>query len=245
LEQFSNSSSSTEVRVGPLLSKTLSIVFGTPHIFLGIPLLALIPGVALAFLGAALTMATGVFGTIVIFLALLLCILMMFAAQGATTYAVYRILLGDRPTIRESFSKGMSHIGTLFFASILLSLGIGLGFVLLIIPGVILACMWAVTVPACVVEGRGAIDGIQRSAELTKGYRWSILGIQVLLYLLVIVLNMISQVLAFIPFLGAILAFLLALIPSGLFSAACALLYYNLLAAKEGITVESLANVFD
>jgi hypothetical protein len=37
--------------------------------------------------------------------------------------------------------------------------------------------MWMVALPACVVEGLGPIKSLGRSANLTKGHRWKILGI--------------------------------------------------------------------
>jgi len=65
--------------------------------------------------------------------------------------------------------------------TILFALGIGIGFMLLIIPGFILLLMWAVAVPALVIERDGVASAFRRSAELTKGARWKILGLFLLL----------------------------------------------------------------
>lgn len=53
----------------------------------------------------------------------------------------------------------------------------GLGFLLLIIPGVFLAILWCVSTPALLVEDLSLAKALDRSAELTKGYRWQILGL--------------------------------------------------------------------
>jgi|GEM_PF-2968925 len=52
-----------------------------------------------------------------------------------------------------------------------------LGFMLLIIPGVFLAVLWSVATPALLVEDLSLGKALDRSAELTKGYRWQILGL--------------------------------------------------------------------
>lgn len=52
-----------------------------------------------------------------------------------------------------------------------------LGFMLLLIPGLILMCLWSLVVPACVLERLGPLSSLSRSARLTKGYRWPVFGL--------------------------------------------------------------------
>jgi uncharacterized membrane protein len=47
-----------------------------------------------------------------------------------------------------------------------------LGFVLLIVPGVILSLMWAFTFPVLAENRLGFWQAMHRSAVLTEGYRW-------------------------------------------------------------------------
>jgi hypothetical protein len=63
--------------------------------------------------------------------------------------------------------------------SLLIGLGVGFGFVLLFVPGVILSLMWAVALPALVADSRGTA-ALGRSRMLTRGNRWRILGLFVL-----------------------------------------------------------------
>src|SRR5262249_7999714 len=89
------------------------------------------------------------------------------ASQGATVVAVSHIHL-DRPvTIAESFAGMKGKV--LYVALIMIGYwaGIGVGLVLLLIPGIILALMWALTVPVAVLEDKGLRDSVNRSAELT------------------------------------------------------------------------------
>ena len=104
------------------------------------------------------------------------------ASQGATVIAVSHLHLGRPTSIAESFAgiKGR----TLYLALIMIGywIGIGVGLVLLIVPGIILALMWALTIPVAVIEDTGLRDSVNRSAELTKGHRGRVfvLGLLVL-----------------------------------------------------------------
>lgn len=51
------------------------------------------------------------------------------------------------------------------------------GLILLAVPGLILTVMWSVSTQAMVAEGLGPIAGLRRSAYLTRGARWRILGL--------------------------------------------------------------------
>lgn len=73
--------------------------------------------------------------------------------------------------------------------SILWAFGVMLGFVLLIVPGIILLMMWAVAVPALVVERQGVFSAFRRSAELTKGAKWKIFGLCLVLLVIYLLLS--------------------------------------------------------
>lgn len=59
-----------------------------------------------------------------------------------------------------------------------------IGLVFFIVPGVILAMMWAVAAPALVAERRGIFGALGRSRALTKGLRWQILGLTLIILLI-------------------------------------------------------------
>jgi hypothetical protein len=133
--------------------------------------------------------------------------------------------------------------------AILSSIIIGLGFVLLIVPGVIAYLMLAVAVPVLVEERKGVIDSMGRSRRLTKGSRLRILGLLVLFLIFYLI---ISAVVAFVlavvipsSALGAsaIAAFTTAL-SAAFISVMLASLYIELRTVKEGATTDSLADIF-
>jgi hypothetical protein len=101
--------------------------------------------------------------------------------QGAITRATVTAIEGRRATFGESLSTALRVLLPLIGLSILLAIGIMIGFVLLIVPGIILLLMWAVAVPSLVIERGGVFAAFARSAELTSGARLRILGLFLLL----------------------------------------------------------------
>jgi len=179
--------------------------------------------------------------------------------QAAIVSATIRDLNCQPVRAGEALSIGARHAIPIILIGIVAYLGIVLGLILLIIPGIILALMWSVAVPARVVENTGILESLGRSRELTKGYRWPILGLVIIYFILNIAIS-----LPLIPFqfqLAAsvldgsvttvsLLTFytasvLLAMIQVVIGSAGIAVLYFELRLIKEGIGPEALASVFD
>jgi hypothetical protein len=116
------------------------------------------------------------------------------ASQGATVIAVSHVHLGRPVTIAESFAGIKGRI--LYIALIMIGywIGIGVGLVLLIVPGIILLLMWALTIPVAVIEDTGLRDSVNRSAELTKGHRGRVFVIGLLFLILLYVVYMIWEI---------------------------------------------------
>lgn len=95
------------------------------------------------------------------------------------TGSIYGFLAVDRGapvSVGECFSFGLAKFLPGLGLLILWGLGVALGWVLFLVPGLILITMWSASLPALVGEGRGVIDSFGRSRALTKGYRWAIFG---------------------------------------------------------------------
>lgn len=56
-------------------------------------------------------------------------------------------------------------------------IGVFIGWMFIIVPGLILICMWAVALPAQLAEGIGIFEAFGRSRDLTRGHRLSIFGV--------------------------------------------------------------------
>jgi Uncharacterised protein family (UPF0259) len=95
-------------------------------------------------------------------------------------------------SVGELFSAAAPYIGTLFLNGILAGIAITIGFILIIVPGLILITIWAVIAPAIVVEDRGVIEAFGRSRELVRGNGWNVFGVIVLAFLIVIAVSIVA-----------------------------------------------------
>jgi uncharacterized membrane protein len=114
--------------------------------------------------------------------------------QAAITRATVTAIEGRTATFGESLSTALRVLLPLIGLSILLAIGIMIGFVLLIVPGIILLLMWAVAVPSLVIERGGVFAAFARSAELTRGAKWRILGLFLLLAVAYWLLSLVARI---------------------------------------------------
>lgn len=98
-------------------------------------------------------------------------------------------LEGRRPVLSEVFRNAVGKMLPVVGAILLLFLGVALGLIMLIVPGVIVAVMWIVALPAVVAETSNPVKALGRSRALTKGSRWRIFGLLLLLWILVLVVE--------------------------------------------------------
>jgi hypothetical protein len=66
---------------------------------------------------------------------------------------------------------------------------VGIGLLLLIVPGLFLITIWAVVAPAIVAERRGPVEAFGRSYELVKGHGWTVFGAIVVAFLILILVG--------------------------------------------------------
>ena len=69
-------------------------------------------------------------------------------------------------------------------ASILFALAIVIGFVLLIVPGIIFALMFMFTTFVVIDRGLGPIEAMKESNRITHGHKWTLLGFTLMLVLI-------------------------------------------------------------
>jgi hypothetical protein len=140
--------------------------------------------VTVAVIGALLTAALTWLGAI---LAAFVSLVAVFWLQAALVKAVDDVRDGRADlSLGETFAAARAHLGAVVVAGILASIGIVLGLILLIVPGLVLMTWWAVIVPTIVLENRSAGESFTRSRELVRGYGWGVFGVIVLVLLLFI-----------------------------------------------------------
>jgi Membrane domain of glycerophosphoryl diester phosphodiesterase len=121
---------------------------------------------------------------------------------------------------------------------VLAGIGVVLGLILLIVPGLYLLTRWILIIPVIVLEGRRAGESFGRSWELVKGFGWNVFGVIVLTILILIGFRIALDILLF-PLSNAFQSLLTELIAGTLatpFAAlAWTLLYFRLRDVKEPV----------
>src|SRR6202521_4274807 len=189
--------------LGELLDRSFFLYRKHFALFVGIIALPHLVLLAFQLIGVAInrgtTTAFTATGLVWLFATLVLYLGASAASQGATVVAVSKVHLGTDTSISEAFAGIKGRILYLALIMIGVGIGVGIGFVLLIVPGIILALMWALTIPVAVLEDKGLRDSTSRSSELTKGSRGRIF----MIYFLFLVLTYIVYILWEIPILAA------------------------------------------
>lgn len=185
---------------------------------------------------------TGMFGSLII-------VVLNLVVTGAILYGVHQQMRGEPFAMPRALEIAGSRLLTIAGVSIVSTIIVGAGFFLLVIPGIVLALMFAVAVPATVVEGLGPIEALRRSRELTSGHRLELLALAILLLIVMWLITMLStstlgmslgQGKAWVVIWQAISVAARLLQSVGL-----GVLYYELRKSKEGIDLNDLTSVFE
>ena len=95
---------------------------------------------------------------------------------GPLTFGYYLYLacnIDRRENNLNLLFKGFERFAETLVAGLLMSLAIGIGFVLLIVPGIIVACGLGMTFFIMVDDPRiSGIDALQQSWNMMKGHKW-------------------------------------------------------------------------
>jgi hypothetical protein len=85
-------------------------------------------------------------------------------------------------------------IGQLILVGIVAGAGIVVGFLLLIVPGLILITVWSVAAPVVVLERPPGLGALGRSRELVRGSGWQVFGVILVLDILVVGISSALQI---------------------------------------------------
>ena len=105
--------------------------------------------------------------------ALAYCALFLWPLEYGVAYAFLKAARGDRVEVQDMFEVFKSWINAIL-AQLLTSVIIGIGFMFLIVPGIVFACKLAF-VPFLIVDRKmDAIDAVQKSWYMTTGHAFTI-----------------------------------------------------------------------
>jgi len=169
--------------------------------------------------------------------------------SGASVYAVSELYLGRTPRVGEALRFATPKMGRLFVSGFAGTIVIFFAALLLVIPGIIVACGYAVAVQAVVLEDLpSGTEALARSWSLTKGFKGKafVLGcVMIALFLLVFagaafVVGITAAVYKplFLP--GLILFMVVILMFYPFSSCVLTLFYYDLRVRREAFDLELL-----
>jgi hypothetical protein len=164
---------------------------------------------------------------------------------GGVNYGVIQWLAGRPAGVGEMVKQGARRIWGLLLAVLLVGLAIMGGYILLIVPGIMVAVATSLVIPAVTVEGLGAVSGFKRSLDLTRGYRWSIFAAFLAIFGLNMVVGIAGALLGLIPILGLVLNLVVTLVTATIPYVLPAVAYHDLRVMKEGVDTTQLARVFE
>lgn len=192
---------------------------------------------------------------------MVLSIVLSAIAMTASIHLISAHYLGKTLTAGEALARAMGNLGAAVAVSLMVGLLVGVGILLLVVPGIILLCGLVVALQALVLEpDTGATQALSRSWQLTKGHKGRMFG----LLLAIVAITMVPALaLGALAGVGAgagaltgaeaVGAFALALIALGAILqmvlypylyCAVTVAYYDLRVRKEAFDLQVLASSF-
>jgi hypothetical protein len=126
--------------------------------------------------------------------------------QGALVEVVRDLHEGRQPgTIRVYYTRTRDRLGTLFGASLLYGVGVAIGFLLLLVPGLIAVARWSLIVPLVVIERLSVREAFSRSSSLVRGQTGRVLVLVVVSGIITGLISVaVRTVFGFLPEFGAV-----------------------------------------
>jgi hypothetical protein len=155
------------ISVGPVVSRIwqiyrqeAAVLIGTAFILFGVEFL-----LEIALSGASISIA-------ILFWALTILY------QGTVVELVRDIQIGRHThSVADLVRSVYPVLLPLMGVSVLFAFGVFVGFVLFIVPGVILWVIWSVVAPVTLLERPGVLAAFGRSRELVRGNGWPVFGV--------------------------------------------------------------------
>lgn len=162
--------------------------------------------------------------------------------------------LGGEATVGQSYRAILPRLGGVVLASVLVGLVVGLGFLLLVVPGIIFSLWYALTIPVLVLEGTKAGASMGRSRALVSGNLGKVFVLGLVVFLITWIIGMVFGLIGqqvglavsggsirLLRFISSLFSVVSQILTMPISAAAYILLYYDLRIRKEGFDLEMLA----
>lgn len=246
-----NTASTRVLDIGEVLSDTFAVIGRSFVVLANVAMMLIAIPAVIRIAGAALTPISPIFAILTL-AGLIATMVGMLLAYGVIFQIAMQDLHGQAGSTDGLFKAALSRFWPMLGLAILFGIGVFLGCLLLIVPGVILAMAWSVAMPAMVLENRGVFESFKRSAALTRGKRWSIFLLSFLVGLVVLIIELVlfaifggfhGLVSGQASMTSTVLSSLLSVITIP-FGAVLSTSLFDQLRGREGYGAEAVAEVF-
>jgi hypothetical protein len=175
------------IRPGEVIGSALEIYGAQVWVLIpaAVAVFAIVAIARLAFTGGAVVLVS------------LLALVLGTFYQGMVVELVGDVQDGRRDSSVGQLFRGVAPIVLPLVAlSLMLGLAVGVGLVLVIVPGLYLMTIWAVAAPSLVIERQGVMAAFRRSRELVRGHGWQVFGVILVVIGLTLVVGILVVVLA-------------------------------------------------
>ena len=126
-----------------------------------------------------------------VFLLILVSWIISTIASGMAVKVASDTLQRRNIDLSEALNFTVSRLPSLLIAGIVTGILIVIGFICLVVPGIILVIMFSLIVPAIVIEQAGALESLSRSRRLVGGRWLKTFGLLLVIYIIIFVATLI------------------------------------------------------
>lgn len=171
----------------------------------------------------------------------LIAIIISAILQAAILRAAAQATIGDPVDVEASYRYGFKRLGSVILLSLLVGLIVAVGFILLIVPGIIFLVFLSASIPVLIVENRRGTEAMSRSWNLVKGHFWHAL---VVILVAALIVGVVSGIIGAIGgdnwFVRWIFTSIAQIVTAPFAALVSVLLYLDLRARSETLTAETL-----
>lgn len=182
----------TRFEIVAVMQETISLFVSNARVLVPIALIVQAPYIIVGAMGQAIPTESTVGALdpsrlLFLFVVMLLGLVLGSITAASVSWAAASALRDERPTIGGAIQAALPLTPLVIGVSVAANMLVFLGFLVFIVPGIVVALMLWVSVPVLVVERVGVIDALRRSRELTSGRRLKIFGTGVVYSLMIAV----------------------------------------------------------
>jgi len=207
--------------VGEALTSSFNILIKNPKILIPQLISSLIFTIVSGLSITPLLSGLGGWFLLILLTLLLTGFIVYTIVSGMYPLLVKEVINGVSPDLAAAANTAFKKVISLIAASILVSIIVAIGLVVFIVPGLIFLIWFFYTIPALMLEDKGALEAMTASRYFVRDKKLNTLAVIILLGLAAIIGSFFS----IIPFIGPIISFIIGLVVAAWASIAQSYIY--------------------